>query len=542
MNVYFQEVLIMCFGSDFSILFAISRHVCSNSQFMKCHLHKAAKQVSYHFQVRRYSQGLAFDIMASASGTKEYDCIIIGSGQGGTPLASTFAKAGKRIAVIERTHIGGCCVNEGCTPTKTMIASGKVAYHTQRRSNYGIHTPGVKDDLIATDMKEVRQRKRDIVNSFRSGGETRTQSAGVDILMGEACFIDPKVLSVKMNNGSLHTVMANHIFVNTGERPSTPKLAGLESIPSKRRLDSTTIQELDELPEHLLVLGGGYIGLEFGQLFRRLGAQVSIVQRSPQLLPREDPDIATAMLDILREDGIIVHLSTTAVSISCPPSGSDAMGLVIRSSDGTEQTIHGSHILSAAGRTPNTDMLNLKAIGVAMKESSHIEVNERLETSVPGIWALGDVKGPPAFTHISYDDFRIIQRNVLEPDLPPLTTKDRIVPYVCYTDPQMGHVGLHEYEARKQFPDRKIQTAKMPMAYVARALETDESRGLMKAVVDGKTGEILGFTCLGLEGGELMSVVQMAMMGKVPWQRLRDAVWAHPSLAESLNNLWGFLE
>ncbi|MCJ1430889.1 hypothetical protein MMC27_000239 [Xylographa pallens] len=391
-------------------------------------------------------------------------------------------------------------------------------------------------------MKKVRQRKRDIVDSFRSGGETRTQSAGVDILMGEAHFIDSKKLSVKMNDDSIRAVTAEHIFINTGERPSIPQLAGLESIPAEHRLDSTTIQELDEVPLSLLVLGGGYIGLEFGQLFRRLGSQVTIVQRSSQLLPREDPDIAASMLDILREDGIKVHLSTTAVSISPPPAGSDAMRLVIRVPDGTEQTISGSHLLSAAGRTPNTDMLNLQAAGISIKPSAHVEVNERLETSVPGIWALGDVKGPPAFTHISYDDFRIIQRNVLEPHLPPLTTKDRIVPYVCYTDPQMGHVGLHEYEARKQFPNRKIQTAKMPMAYVARALETDESRGLMKAVVDGETGEILGFTCLGLEGGELMSVVQMAMMGNVPWQRLRDAVWAHPSLAESLNNLWGFLE
>ncbi|MCJ1404468.1 hypothetical protein MMC11_007694 [Xylographa trunciseda] len=480
--------------------------------------------------------------MASVSGIAKYDCIIIGSGQGGTPLASAFAKAGRRTALIERAHIGGCCVNEGCTPTKTMIASGKVAYHTRRGADYGIHTRGAEDGLVETDMKKVRQRKREIVDSFRSGGETRTQSAGVDVLMGEARFTDAKELSLKMNDDSVRTVTADHIFINTGERPSIPQLPGLEKIPTKYQLNSTTIQELDQLPRSLLILGGGYIGLEFGQLFRRLGSKVTIVQRSSQLLPREDPDIAASMLDILREDGVKVHLSTTAVSVESGPSGINGLRLVIRSPEGTEETIIGSHILYATGRTPNTDMLNLQAAGVSMKPSFHIEVNERLETAVPGIWALGDVKGPPAFTHISYDDFRIIQRNVLEPNLPPLTTRDRIVPYVCYTDPQMGHVGLHEYEARKRFPDRKIQTAKMPMAYVARALETDESRGLMKAVVDGETGEILGFTCLGLEGGELMSVVQMAMIGKVPWQRLRDAIWAHPTLTESLNNLWGFLE
>ncbi|MCJ1282430.1 hypothetical protein MMC26_001753 [Xylographa opegraphella] len=480
--------------------------------------------------------------MASASGTDKYDCIVIGSGQGGTPLASAFAKAGKRTALIEQSHIGGCCVNEGCTPTKTMIASGKVAYHTRRAAEYGIHSSGAQDGLIVTDMKRIRQRKRDIVDSFRGGSETRIRSAGIEVLMGEARFTNRKELSVKMSDGSVRTVAAEHIFINTGERPLIPKLAGLESIPAERQLDSTMIQELDEVPLSLLVLGGGYIGLEFGQLFRRLGSQVTIVQRSSQLLAREDPDIAASMLGILREDDIKFHLSTTAVSISPPPADSDLMCLNIRSSDGTEQSVSGSHILFAAGRRPNTDMLNLQAAGVSMNPSSHIEVNGQLETSVPGIWALGDVKGPPAFTHISYDDFRIIQRNLLEPHRPTLTTNGRIVPYVCYTDPQMGHVGLHEYEARNQFPQRKIQTANMPMAYVARALETDESRGLMKAVVDGETGEILGFTCLGLEGGELMSVVQMAMMGNVPWQKLRDAVWAHPSLAESLNNLWGFLE
>ncbi|MCJ1291306.1 hypothetical protein MMC34_002849 [Xylographa carneopallida] len=480
--------------------------------------------------------------MATASNTKEYDCIVIGSGQGATPLANAFTTAGRRTALIERSHIGGCCVNEGCTPTKTMIASGKVAYHTQRAADYGIHSPGAEDGLIVTDMKKVRQRKRDIVDSFRTGGETRAQSAGVDVLKGVATFTDSKKLSVKMDDGSERNVTAERIFISTGERPSIPQLTGLESIPAERQLDSTTIQELDVVPTSLLVLGGGYIGLEFGQLFNRLGSEVTIVQRSSQLLPREDPDIAASMLDIFREDGIKVHLSTTAVSISPGPSDSDVIRLLIRSAEGSEYTVSASHILFAAGRRPNTDMLNLEAAGIFLKPSSHIEVNDRLETSVPGIWALGDVKGPPAFTHISYDDFRIIQRNVLEPHLPSLTTKGRIVPYVCYTDPQMGHIGLHEYEARKQFPDRKIQTAKMPMAYVARALETDESRGLMKAVVDGETGEILGYTCLGLEGGELMSVVQMAMMGNVPWQRLRDAVWAHPSLAESLNNLWGFLE
>jgi pyruvate/2-oxoglutarate dehydrogenase complex dihydrolipoamide dehydrogenase (E3) component len=258
------------------------------------------------------------------------------------------------------------------------------------------------------------------------------------------------------------------------------------------------------------------------------------------VLPREDPEIAAALLTILREDGITVHLSSTATSVSFSPDG--IISLAFRDSGGTEHTLTGSHLLVASGRTPNTEMLNLGAADIKMTSRGHIVANERLETGTPGVYALGDVKGPPAFTHISYDDFRIVQANVLEGVVPPLTITNRLVPSVTYTDPQLGNIGLREKEAREKFPGRKIMTAKMPMSYVARALETAEPRGLMKAVVDGETGEILGFSCLGLEGGEVMSLVQTAMMGKVGWKTLRDAVWAHPALAESLNNLWGYLE
>ncbi|MCJ1258042.1 hypothetical protein MMC24_005871 [Lignoscripta atroalba] len=470
-----------------------------------------------------------------------YDCIVIGSGQAGTPLAGAFSKAGRKTALIECAHIGGCCVNEGCTPTKTMVASGRVAYLTRQGADYGIHMPGGEGENVSVDMKKVRQRKRDIVTSFRSGNESRTQSSGVEVLMGEGSFKDRKTLLVKMNDGSQQIVTAESIFINTGERPAKPQLDGLETIPTERVLDSTSIQELGEVPDHLLVLGGGYIGLEFGQLFRRLGAAVTIIQRSSQLLPREDPDIAESMLKIVRQDGITVHLDTAATQVSSCSSGS-LIELTIRGKDGIGQTVSGSHLLSAAGRVPNTDMLNLSVAGISTNSRGYIICNDRLETDVPGVYALGDVKGPPAFTHISYDDFRIIRANLINNVSPPLTTANRIVPYVCYTDPQMGHVGLHEREARAVFPGRIIKTAKMPMEYVARALETDETRGMMKAVVDGETGEILGFSCLGIEGGEVMSIVQMAMMGNVRWERLRDAVFAHPSLAESLNNLWGFLE
>jgi pyruvate/2-oxoglutarate dehydrogenase complex dihydrolipoamide dehydrogenase (E3) component len=470
-----------------------------------------------------------------------YDALILGSGQAATPLALAFASAGKKAAIIEKSHIGGCCVNEGCTPTKTMIASGRAAYLTRRGQDYGVHTKaGEGGNGVVVDMLKVRQRKRDIVNQFRGGSERRLKAAGVEVISGEGNFVDGKSVRVLLNEGGERVVKGKRIFVNVGERPAPPQLEGIEKFDEKRVLNSTSVMELDAVPGHLVVVGGGYVGVEFAQLMRRFGAQVSIVQRGKQILPREDREIAENLQDILREDGVKIHLESTTISIAPAPQGFDLK----TKTQGGEESISGTHILFAAGRIPNTSSLNLSAAGIATNSRGYIEANEFLETSTPNIFALGDVKGPPAFTHISYDDFRIIKHNLLSPS-PPITklsTQTRQVPYVVYTDPQLGHIGLHEHESRTQFPDRKIKTAKMPMSYVARALETDETRGMMKAVVDWETGEILGFTCLGIEGGEIMSVVQMAMMGGLSWERLRDAIWAHPTLAESLNNLWGFLE
>ena len=483
--------------------------------------------------------------------TKHYDCVVIGSGQSGSPLASAFAKAGKKTALVEREHVGGCCINEGCTPTKTMIASGRVAYLARRGPEYGVQSTG-EDGKLKVDMAKVRQRKRDIVDSFRGGSEKRLPGAGVELVKGEARFQDAKTIKVKLNDGSEDTLSAETLFINVGERPVKPKLDGLDSVPMDRVLDSTSVQELGEVPEHLVVLGGGYVGLEFGQLFRRLGAEVTVVQRGPQLLPREDPDVAESMLQILREDGLTIHLETSATSLSS--SSSHPVELAVRpKAGGTGQTIHGSHILFAAGRVPNTDALDLAAAGIATDAKGYVKVSPQLQTSVPHVYALGDATGPPAFTHVSYDDFRVLNTNLLDQTSASAeSSKPRAnaaragddprnpLAYVVYTDPQLGHVGWHEAEARKR--RKNVRVASMPMAWVARALETDESRGMMKAMVDADTDEILGFTCLGLEGGEVMAVVQVAMMGGLPWPRLQDAVFAHPSLAESLNNLWGNLK
>lgn len=469
-----------------------------------------------------------------------YDAIVIGSGQSGTPLAAAFARAGQKTALIERKNIGGTCINEGCTPTKTLIASGRIAYLARRGPEYGIHTGGQKAKVNAAvvDMIKVRQRKRDIVAQFRGGSETRIEDSGVDLLKGETSFVDHKTLQYKDSAGNVKTVQGQKIFINVGERPRSPLLDGIGSVAEKRVLDSTSVQELDEIPGHLVVIGGGYVGVEFAQLFRRLGAKVTIIQRGSQLLPREDGEIAEMLQDIFREDGLTVHLNSDTVRIAPSPSG---FTLYFHANN-REQTVEGTHILFAAGRVPNTDRLKPEAAGINTDKKGYILTNEYLETSSPSIFAMGDVKGPPAFTHISYDDFRILQSNVLSSPPTKLSIKCRIVPYVVFTDPQLAHVGLHEKEAREKFPNMKIQTAKMPMAYVARALETDESRGMMKAVVDGDTGVILGFTCLGVDGGEIMSTVQMAMIGNLPYQKLRDAVLAHPTLAESLNNIWASLE
>jgi pyruvate/2-oxoglutarate dehydrogenase complex dihydrolipoamide dehydrogenase (E3) component len=378
-------------------------------------------------------------------------------------------------------------------------------------------------------MAKVRQRKREIVESFRSGSQRRIERTdGLDLLMGEASFIGPKSVEVRLNSGETRHLTADRIFINTGARPRKPLLPGLDGVPY---LMSTSIMELDEVPEHLLVLGGGYIGLEFGQMFHRFGSQVTIVQRRGQVLTREDPDVAEAVADILREDGIEVLLNSQAQQVEQDANG--RILLAVRTPGG-ERTIVGSHLLVAVGRVPNTDRLNLEATGIQVDKRGFVPVNERLETNVPGVYALGDMNGGPAFTHISYDDFRVIRTNLLEGGN--ATTVDRLVPYTVFIDPQLGRVGLSEREARAQA--RNIRVAKMPMSYVARALEVDETRGFMKAIVDGDTGQILGAAVLGIEGGEIMAVLQMAMMGNVPYTVMRDAVFAHPTLAESLNNLF----
>ncbi len=455
------------------------------------------------------------------SAADHYQAIVIGSGQAGTPLCTALADAGLRTALIERQHVGGTCVNEGCTPTKTMVASGRVAYLARRGADYGIRTGDIR-----IDMERVRQRKRNIVNSFRNSQRRIEKTANLDLIFGEASFTGPKSVLVRLRDGGQRTLTGEKIFINAGARPTVPALDGLKDIPF---LDSTSIMELDTVPEHLMVLGGGYVGLEFGQMFRRFGSHVTIVHSHAQLLPGEDADVAREIEKILTEDGIALLLEAHALNVS--RGGNITVQIETR---GDVRAITGSQLLVATGRTPNTDSLNVKAAGIETDARGYIKMNAQLETNVSGVYALGDIKGGPAFTHISYDDYRIIRSNVLKGGHASIA--GRLIPYTVFIDPQLGRVGITEAEAQSNGMD--IEIAKMPMSRVARALEVDESRGFMKAVIDAKTQQILGAAVLGIEGGELMSMIQLAMMGRVPYTALRDGIFAHPTLAESLNNLF----
>lgn len=462
--------------------------------------------------------------MVSHGSNHKYDAIVIGSGQGGTPLALYLAGQGMATALIEKEHVGGTCVNEGCTPTKTMLASARVAHVVSRSNDYGVHTGDTRVELA-----EVRERKRNIVESFREGNLSRIKNESqLDLIRGTASFTESRKLEIDLEGGGTRLAQAEKIFIDTGARPVAPPIEGLERVDY---LDSTSVMELGETPEKLLIIGGGYIGVEFGQAFRRFGSEVTIFQRSSQLLPHEDQDIAGEIKGILEEEGVKVKLNHDVRRVEETEEGK--LRIVATGPEG-ESEHEGTHLMVAAGRAPNTEELKLENTGVQTTEKGYVKVNERLETDQPGVYALGDVKGGPAFTHISYDDFRILRDNLFEGGS--RSTDDRLVPYTLFTDPQLGRVGLTEKEAREK--DYEIKIATMPMSGVARALEVDETRGVMKVVINGETEQILGAAILGKEGGEIASAIQLAIMGNLSYKKLKEGVFAHPTLAESLNNLF----
>lgn len=440
------------------------------------------------------------------------DAIIVGSGQAGNPLAFRLANLGWSVALVEERNLGGTCINVGCTPTKTMVHRAQVAHYARNAARWGVNTSGVKVDLA-----KIVAQKDEVVLSFRGGQQKRVdESKNIRLHRNRARFVSPHQLKV-----GEETIESEKIFINTGGRPSIPAIPGLRDVPF---LTNESIMQLTSVPEHLLVLGGGYIGLEFGQMFRRYGSRVTIVHLGSQIVPREDPEIATELQTALEAEGMefvlnarteAAHQKDSLITLSCNVAAS-------------MREIKGSHLLVATGRIPNTDDLGLDKAGIATNKDGSIKVNARLETSVPGIWALGDCKGGPAFTHISYNDFQIVYANVVEGKN--VSTENRLVPYCVFTDPQLGGVGMTEKEARAK--GYKLKIGRCPMTRVARAIERGETAGLMKIVVDASNDRILGASILASEGGELVQILGAVMLAGQPYTLLKGAVYIHPTLAE----------
>jgi len=453
---------------------------------------------------------------------EKFDAIIIGSGQSGTPLAFNLAGEGWKTALIEKNLPGGSCVNYGCTPTKTMLASAHLAHRVKNAGALGIET-----ETAVVNLEKIRARKEKITGEFREGLRQKIKSTpNLQYIEGRASFSGKKELEIKGPDGD-RGLKGEKVFINTGTEPRIPDIPGLENTPY---LTNLNIMDLEEIPSHLLIIGGGFVGLEMAQMFHRFGSRVTVLQRNPQLLPSEDEDVASSLQDILSEEGIEFILNARI------KGASGEKGQVLLELEG--EKISGSHLLLAAGRVPAVKELNLSHTGIETDNRGFIQINQWLETTCPGIFALGDVKGGPAFTHISFDDFRLLFSNLVHNKNLPL--EDRLLSYTLFTDPQLGRVGLSEKEAQRNGKD--ILRAFVPMNRVARAREIGENRGFMKALIDRQTEKILGFTMLGPEGGEIMGAVQMAMLGNLPYTTLRDTPLAHPTLVESLNNLFSSIQ
>ena len=454
---------------------------------------------------------------------EEFDVVIIGAGQGGA-LARMVAKDGCRVALIEKECVGGSCVNIGCTPTKTLYYSAQLAHQMRRCREYGIHSVDVKIDWPA-----ARKRKRDLVEEFR--GEVLENLQGQDnleLIFGEAKFIETKTIEVQLNASGTRTLSAPRIVIATGTRHSLPPIDGLENVPY---LDEASLMDIDEIPKHLLVLGGGYIGVELGQMFSRFGAKVTIIEPGENLLKREDSDIAQRLQTILGDEGLEIRTNAKAKKARVVDG---EVEFKLEAENGTQSTLRGSHLLVATGRKPNSDLLDLPKTGIETDDDGFVEANDFLETNVPGIFVLGDIKGGPQFTHIAYDDARTLCAYLSENKT--ASVAKRLVPYVVFADPQLGRIGVSEKEAKKK--ELKFRVATLEMTETARGLESGQSLGFWKVLVEDETDRILGAALLSLEGGEIMALLETAMMSNLPYTALRDGIFAHPTLSESLNNLF----
>ena len=453
---------------------------------------------------------------------ERYDVLILGSGGGGKLTAWHMARSGRRTAVVERRWIGGSCPNVACLPSKNEIHSAYVAHCARDGAEYGVMTGPVK-----VDMAKVLSRKRAMVQGLIDTHLKNYKESGAELIMGSGRFVASRTLEVNLNDGGTRTLVGDKVFLNLGTHAAIPNVPGLEAAKPMTHIEAL---ELDVLPAHLIVIGGGYSGLELAQAYRRFGAEVTVVESAPQLMSREDADASSEIRRILA--GEAIQIRVPAEFIKASGRSGDAVSVVVRTSAG-EQTIEGSHILLATGRVPNTAGIGLDKAGVELDGRGFVKVNERLETSAPDVWALGECAGSPMFTHISEDDFRIVRDNLAGGRR---NTRDRLIPYCMFTDPPLAHVGLSEGEAERQ--GVKTRVAKLPMKAVLRAQATGETEGFMKALIAEGDDRILGFTMIGAEAGEVMAVVQTAMMAELPFTRLRDADFAHPTFSEGLNFLF----
>lgn len=455
---------------------------------------------------------------SSNSQPEAYDIVVLGSGEGGKYIAWTMAKKGKKVVVIERKWIGGSCPNIACLPSKNIIHSAKVASYFFRSEEFGISKENVR-----IEMSAVRERKRKMVAGLVRMHLDNYEKSGAELVMGSGRFVGPKTIEVALNDGGTRTFHGENVIINTGSRASIDPIPGLAEAKPLTHIEAL---ELDHIPDHLLVLGGGYIALELAQAMRRFGSRVTIIERNSRLAHREDHDISEALQELCKDEGIDVVTGAHTTRIE----GESGRCVKVRGTcHGADMTLEGTHLLVASGRTPNTDCIGLDLAGVAVTERRHVQVNERLQTTAPGVWAIGDSAGSPLFTHVSFDDFRVVVANLTGGDK---VTTGRQVPFCLFTDPEFARIGLSETEAKERGIIYRL--AKIPMTADLRTRTLSETRGFMKVLVDSQSDQILGFTMFGVMAGEVMATVQIAMLGQMPYTALRDAVFTHPTMLEGL--------
>ena len=453
---------------------------------------------------------------------EDYDLVILGDGTGATLVAWTFASQGQRVAVIERKYIGGSCPNIACLPSKNIIQSAKVASYFRRGKEFGAMAEGFR-----VDMSAVRTRKRAMVSGLNNMYLDDFRQTGAEFILGSGRFAGPKTLEVALVDGATRRLRGTNVIISTGTRAASEPIPGLSDAQPLTHIEAL---ELDEVPRHILVIGGGYVGLELSQTMRRFGSKVTVIDRNDRLLHLEDDDVTGGLAALFRDGGIETVLNARVKRIS-GKSGSSVSAVIEQ--DGIEKTLVGTHLLIAAGRRPNTEKIGLELAGVELNDRGYIKVNERLETTAPGVWAIGEVAGTPQFTHVSIDDFRVVRDNLEGGNH---VTTWRLIPYTLFTDPELARIGLTENEAKRQ--NIAYRLFKIPMERVLRAHTLSETRGFLKALVGVDNDLILGFTAFAVDAGEIMASIQTAMIAGLPYTALRDAIWAHPTLVEGLGALF----